>query len=153
MDLLDLGGELGVTPGPRGRPPASPRVVPTGGDLQDPAHRGDGMVGLLLLHEAIHPYGVAPASLAKKAAAFFRISRSCSSTRTRRRSWATSVRSSVVRPSSRRPSSKSAWRTQWLRDSNETPRSRATPVIVFPFWRASRTASALNSGGYGGLVF
>ncbi len=49
------------------------------------------------------------------------------------------------------PSSIWLWRTQCRSDSTEQPRSLATSLIVPPE-RAGRTASARNSGGYGGLV-
>src|SRR5690606_29864847 len=52
-----------------------PRIATTGGDTQQTTHDGDGVTGLLTLHKPKHSYRVRSVSLAKKAAAFFRISR------------------------------------------------------------------------------
>ena len=55
-------------------------------------------------------------SCANQAAAFDKMSRSTFSCRFSRRSRVSSVRSAVVRPSVRRPASRSAWATQLLID-------------------------------------
>ena len=70
------------------------------------------MMGLIHAHELEDLPGTVPVSLANQAAAFFKISRSSRSWRFSRRSRRSSSRSTVVRPSSRRPSSRSACRTQ-----------------------------------------
>src|SRR5215469_520727 len=57
-----------VSPGPPRRGSMSPRVVPAGGDAQHPAHGGDGVVGLLSLHELERLYRLDPVSLAAKKA-------------------------------------------------------------------------------------
>ncbi len=62
-----------------------------------------------------------------------------------------SSRSSVVSPL-RSPVSILSCFSQLRRLSEETPRSRATSEMGFCEKRTSFTASALNSGGYGGLV-
>src|SRR5690606_39242876 len=99
-----------------------PCVVPAGGDLQHAALRGDGPDRLMRSHEFEDPDGIEPVSRANQAAAFDKISRSVFSCFTSRRSRPSSSRSAVVRPSARRPSSRSAWRTQlriaWLDGSN-----------------------------------
>ena len=95
-----------------GTPTASPRVGPARGDAQHPAHRGHPMTGLVRLHEPEDLPGTEPVSRANQTAAFFRISRSLRSWRLSRRSRRSSSSSELVRPSSRRPSSRSAWRTQ-----------------------------------------
>ncbi len=89
--------------------------------------------------------------LRRKAVAF--LSTSLSSLRTlfsRLRRFSSS-RSSVVSPS-RFPVSICFHLSQLHRVSVGTPRSPATSESGFPEDRASFTASALNSGGYGGLV-
>lgn len=59
------------------------------------------------------------------------------------------ARSSLVRPDLR-PASTSSWATQLRSVWSETPRSLAIWAIVSPELFARRTASARNSGGYGG---
>ena len=58
-----------IGPRPGRRRAVAPRVVAAGGDTQDPAHGGDVVRGLLLLHESKARYGFDPVSLAKKVAA------------------------------------------------------------------------------------
>jgi len=94
--------------GARGRRALTPRVVAAGGNAQDAAERGDVVRGLLLLHEREPRYGVEFVSLAKKAAAFRRISRSSRKIRTSRRKRRTSACSSVVNPLVRFPLSSSS---------------------------------------------
>ena len=85
--------------------------------------------------------GTAPVSRANQAAAFFRISRSSRSVAFSRRSRCISVRSAVVRPSARRPASRSAWRTQFriacADGSNSRPKASGdrparTNSIIWP---------------------
>jgi hypothetical protein len=64
-------------------------------------------------------------SEAKKAAAFFKISRSSASTLTSRRRRRSSSRSAEVRPSAL-PSSTSIWRLQLRSDCGEHPSSSAS---------------------------
>src|SRR6202022_1034477 len=72
----------------------APRIESGPGDLEDSTHRCYRKVRLLRLDEReSHSF-----SLAKKAVAFFKISRSIRRVRTSRRSCASSVRSSVVNP-------------------------------------------------------
>ena len=98
-DLLDQ-RRVGERPLRRRAP--RPRVVARARHAQHPAHHRDVEVALLRVDEPEHHYRISLPSLAKKAAALFRISRSCSRTRTRRRSCVSSSLSSEVRPS-RRP--------------------------------------------------
>src|SRR5579884_2674881 len=130
-----------------------PCVVPAAGDAQYPAHRSHGMIPLLSLDEPVRRYRRGSVSLAKKVAAFFRISRSSCSTRTSRRRRFNSSRSSAVISPGRCPASISASRIHFRRDSSATPRSLAVWVTdLFPLL-AMRTASALNSGVYQLLGF
>jgi hypothetical protein len=58
----------------------------------------------------------------------------------------------VVGSPSRSPASICAWPSQLRNDCGETPSSRASSGSGSPLERTKRTASARNSGGYGGLV-
>ena len=94
--------------------------IAAGGDAQHPAQRGDREAGLLSLDEPEHAHRVSSVSRAKKAAAFFRISRSSRRIRfSRRRRRARHARRwSGPRP---RPASTSAWMTQRRSDSSAMP--------------------------------
>src|SRR5262249_13499141 len=118
---------------------------------QHTAEQRDRMVGLLHSDEAEALHRVS-LSRAKKAAAFFKISRSCSSVRTLRRSSRSSARSSLVSPS-RSPASVSACFTHDRSDSIAIPRSTAISRSGLPLRRYSSTASRRNSGVYGLLKF
>ncbi len=83
---------------------------------------------------------------------FFRISRSSRKMRFSLRRRPNSSRSSVVSPP-RKPASISCCRAQSRSESTDTPRSRATCTPGLPLSLKRRTASVLNSTGYGGLVF
>src|SRR5581483_4984989 len=128
-----------------------PGVEAGAGDAEHPAEQRDRVVGLLRRDEPEAAHRVS-LSRAKKAAAFFRISRSCSSIRTLRRSSRSSARSSVVRPS-RLPASTAACAVHTRSVSVEIPRSPATSFRERPLLRYSATASRRNSGGYGFLKF
>jgi hypothetical protein len=108
-DLLEQ-SVVRLRPGARAAP--VPRMVPAGGDAQDAAHRGNRMGGLIRLHESEPFEGIDPVARANQAAAFFRISRSSRSVAFSRRRRCSSVRSSAVRPSVRRPAFRSACVTQ-----------------------------------------
>src|SRR5436309_2817505 len=85
-------------------------------------------------------------SFAKKAVAFFRMSRSIRSVRFSRRSRPSSSRSAVVSaPGAPRPASISACRTQLRSAVSVRSSSRATAPMAFPLSRTTRTACALNS--------
>src|SRR2546425_6537208 len=84
--------------------------------------------------------------LAKKAVAFFRISRSIRSSRFSLRSCANSARSSLVRPVLPRVRSACARATQTPREEGVRSSSRATAPMVFPSSSTNRIAPALNSG-------
>ena len=85
----DLDGELRVRLRPLAARPLLPGVVAAAGDLEHLAQNGDRVVRLLRVDELEHH----PFSFAKKAAAFFNISRSISSRLTRLRSSRSSSRS------------------------------------------------------------
>src|SRR5919197_2705991 len=146
VELADLLQQLLVGPCPRGGTSLEPGVEATTRDVQDPAQQADRVVSLLRRDEPIPAHRVV--SFAKKAAAFFSISRSWRSTwfsrRRRRSSCCSAVVSSPGRPW---PASTSAWRTPLRRVWPETPRSLASSGIVLPLVRASSTASARNAAG------
>ncbi len=106
----------GLRPGPTG-------VEAAPADAEDAGHRGDVEAGLLSFREPVHRHRVRAVSPTNKADAFTKISRSSVSTRTWRRRRASSSRSLVVRPSVRRPASRSARFTHSRKAFAETPRS------------------------------
>src|SRR5437588_8336547 len=102
IDALDTFTEFDIGELARGRNMLVPLVEGGPGDLEQLARLDDvALLGLLRLDEREHVHRV---SLAKKAVARLRMSRSSRSTRTSRRNRASSSRSAVVSPS-RRPSS------------------------------------------------
>src|SRR5215213_5618929 len=151
VDRPDPLAEPLVGTGPRGGRPFPPGVVPAPRDTQQAAHRSHREVGLLRLDERERRYRIASLSLAKKAAAFFRISRSWRSVRTSRRRWRSSSRPPCVSPS-RAPPSTSARRTRVRSVRSAIPRSLATAPRDLSLRRASCTASASTAGGYRGRV-
>ncbi len=133
---------------PRRAPPPEPRVEPARGDAEHPGHRGDVEHGLVRPHEPVDLLGLV--SRANQAVAFARISRPSRRRRFSRRSLRSSSRSAVVIPSSRRPSSRSAWTTQLRIDCADGSNSRAR----WSGLRPDRTRSTIwrrNSAGYGAL--
>src|SRR4029078_10801138 len=98
VDAADGLEQGGIDLAPRGRPTSRPLAVPAWGAAQDAAQGDEMMVRLLALHEAVHGQRGRSVSRTRKAAAFARISRSSSSTFTRRR-----------RASSSRCSSRARW--------------------------------------------
>jgi hypothetical protein len=147
MDVPDLFGGSSIGLCPRRWWPVLPSVVPRAGNAQDPTHQRNRKARPLRLDEPVCTHRV-PSALAKKAAAFFKKSRSCFRTLTSRRSLLSSSRSSVVSPS-RSPWSISAYLTQRLSDSSAMPSSLATCGKDFSEERKSRSACSRNSGGYG----
>src|SRR5438876_5940328 len=119
-----------------------PDVERAPGHLEHATQHNDRVLGLLHRDEPIAAHRVV--SLAKKAAAFRRISRSSSSTRFSRRKRASSSRSAVVNPS-RCPASIAAWATQRCTVFSARPSSRQTCAIDLPELRISVTVSLLNS--------
>src|SRR5690554_774751 len=134
------------------RSPLSPQIVveSTATDAQQPAkqlHR----IGLPLLgNEPISQFD----SFAKKAVAFFRISRSSFSCRFSDRSRRSSSCSGVSWPLPRNAWASSAWYSLIQRPSMVAlmPRFRAASACLYPFSVTSRTASSLNSFVYCFLV-
>src|SRR3954468_24823059 len=118
-------------------------------DTEHAAHELDRVLGLLRRDEPEDPHRVS-LSLAKKAAAFFRMSRSSARIKFSRRNRRNSSRSSEVKPSAS-PASTSTWRDQLRSDCSEQPSSRASCGIGRPLERSKRTASARNSFEYGGV--
>src|SRR5206468_10361545 len=108
-DRSHLAQQARVGPGPRGGLTLHPGVEAAGRDAEDATEPSDRVVGLLRGDEPEPAHRVV--SLAKKAAAFFRISRPSRSTRTSLPSRASSSRSAVVNPF-RWPASISACATQ-----------------------------------------
>src|SRR5216684_2566335 len=110
--------------------------------LERPAQQPDRDGGLLHGDER-EPHAF---SLAKKAVAFFRMSRSIRSVRFSRRRRPSSSRSSVVSvPALPRPASTSACCTQRRTAVSARSSSRATAPTDLPLSRISRTVWALNS--------
>src|SRR5476649_150586 len=116
-------------------------VEATRRDLQVLTQLRDGELGLL----RVDPGEDYAWCLAKKAAAFFRMSRSMRNSRLSLRSAASSARSSVVSPVRHLVRSACAYRTQLPSDDGVRSNSRATAPIVLPSSNTSRTAPALNS--------
>ena len=148
VNRLNLRRQRGVLSRPRTRGTSVPRVVPAGGDLQHPAQSGDRRGGPERLHESDDPEGIASVSRANQAAAFFKLSRSSRSRAFSRRRRRRSSRSAVVRPSARRPASRSAWRTQlrlaWADGSNSSPSDSGVRPA-----RTRSTSRRRNSPEYG----
>src|SRR5438445_4194244 len=142
VDGGDLETQAFVRPRARRRRARLPGVEARARHLERAAehpHREDG----LLRGDEPESHGV---SFAKKAVAFFRMSRSIRSVRFSRRSRPSSSRSSVVSaPGVPRPASISACRTQLRSAVSVRSSSRATVGTDLPLSRTSRTASALNS--------
>ena len=86
MDLRHAGRQLRVGPCPSRGLALAPGPVAAGGDPQHVAESDDGGVGLLAVHERGGAHRIALVSCAKKAAAFFRLSRSSRTIRCARRS-------------------------------------------------------------------
>src|SRR5271154_4866781 len=132
MDRADAYGEFRIEPRPCGRRRLTPRIVAAGGDSQYPAHGGNPVDGLIRAHELERRDGTVPVSVANQAAAFAKISRSSRSTRFSRRSRLSSVRSSVVKPSLRRPSSSPACLTHFRMALADGSNSRASSLTLRP---------------------
>src|SRR5262245_24234 len=147
----DLHRQLSVLLRPCQQGTMLPRIVPTGGDPEHPAHGGNRMGGLVAFHEFESRKGIDVVSLANQAAAFRRISRSSRSIRTSRRRRRTSSFSSVVRPSARWPSSRAACTTQFRMALAEGSNLRARSSGVCPP-RTSSTSRRRNSAEYGRRV-
>src|SRR5712692_4158950 len=120
---------------------ALPGVEATARHAQTATENTDGMLGLLRRDEG-KPHRLC---FAKKAAAFFRISRSSWAIRNSFRSRASSSRSAVVRPVLPCVRSARARSTQLRSADSVKPKSRATAPIVLPSSSTSRTAPAMNS--------
>src|SRR2546422_1048503 len=145
-------GELDIGARARRHRSLPPRVVPAGGDTQDPAHGGNTVDGLVGGHELESLDGLEVVSRANQAAAFDRIARSSRSCRTSRRSRRTSSCSSVVSPSVRSPASSAACFTQFRIACAEGSNWRASSSGVRPL-RTSSTIRCRNSGEYDGWLF
>ena len=133
--------ERRVRLGTRRRLAPAPSVIARPRHLEHPAHRLHRIDGLVRPHES-EGLGNVIDSRANQAAAFPRISRSSSSCLTFRRSCRSSVRSSLVSPSARNPSSWSScsthFRIVFAVDSN----SRANSSGVRPRPGPARPSAA-----------
>src|SRR5712691_13411157 len=138
----NLDFERGIFLRPETEATPAPGVEARGRDQQRPAQHSHGVRRLLRLDEPeLHWL-----SFAKKAAAFFSISRSIRSCRASRRSATSSARSAVVRsPLPPPPASIPDCATQLRTADAVRPRSRETSPIVLPPSRTRRTTSALYS--------
>lgn len=107
MNRVDLRREPMSFRGSIRQAATAPRIQPALGDLEQPAHGGHRIVGLIHAHESEDRFGFGAVSCANQAAAFERISRSSLSCRfSRRRKRANSCRSALVNPPSPRPASR-----------------------------------------------
>src|ERR1019366_3327477 len=139
---LDVHDELHILQGPRRDRTRLPRIEAAARYRQYVAHRDRRPRRLLLVDEReLHAF-----SFAKKAAAFFKISRSISRRFTRLRNSLSSSRSAVVSTlSGRLPASALARFTHARRAVSVRSRSAATCATERPPAAQSFTASALNS--------
>ena len=141
MGRADHDPQLPVSLRVRRLGPPTPRIEPTRRDLkgttQDPNREGR-----LLCANEREPYAF---SFTKKAAAFFRISRSVRSTRFSFRNRRSSSRSSVVNPVRPFVRSARARSTQFRKADSVRSSSRATWPAVLPSSSTNRTAPVLNS--------
>lgn len=116
MTLRDLCRERHIANRPGTQPPPLPGVASTRRDPEDATHCRDREDDLVIPHEPEAPFeelGIVPASRANRAAACERMSRSCFKRRFSRRSFCSSARSLLVRPSVRAPRSRAAGCTQF----------------------------------------
>src|SRR6185369_3800726 len=121
--------------------PRKPRVEAASRHAEGPREHRHRVASPLRVDEReLHAF-----SFAKKAAAFFRISRSIRSSRFSLRSRASSARSSVVSPVLPFDRSARAWDAHVATEFALRSRSRATCAIVLPSSSTRRTAPALNS--------
>jgi hypothetical protein len=123
-----------------------PRIVPTRGNSERTALRGNRIFGLIALHESEDLFGTVSVSRANQAAAFDRISRSILSCLFSRRNRVNSTRSSLERPSTRRPLSRSDCLIQLRTVCRATSNSAARSSGSRPD-RASSTTFCRNSSG------
>ena len=129
----------------------APGIVAARGDLEHTAEHGNGVVGLIRLHESEDLFGTAFVSLANQAAAFERISASSFKRLFSRRRSVSSLCSSVVKPSSRRPESRSSCLSQFMIDWRATVNSSEREFMLRPARTRSRILRR-NSGGYVGRL-
>lgn len=130
------------------RPPTvSPRTETVQGDAEHPGHRDDAVASRIRCHDLERFPGTEPVSGANHAAALASISRAL-------RSWQfppprrrRSSRSGVANPSSRRPTSRSAWPTQLKMVCSEYTTSRGSSRIECSE-RTMSTIRSRESGGY-----
>src|SRR5438105_6673878 len=142
IDALDTFTEFGIGELARRRNMLVPLVEGGPGDLEQLARPHDvALLSLFRLDEREHVHRV---SLAKKAVARLRMSRSSRNTRFSLRNCASSASCSLVNPS-RRPSSTSACFTQARTAVSVNSRSRATLSTDFLGRLTCYTTTALNS--------
>src|SRR5579863_5275777 len=126
----------------RRRRPLAPGVVTRARNVQHPAHQCHRVAGLLR-RDKREPHWF---SLAKKAVAFFRISRSIRNRWFSRLSSTSSSRSlRLSAPAGPRPASTSACSTQRRKAVSPIPSSSASCPMLLPLLWISRTVSALYS--------
>src|SRR5689334_12006434 len=143
VDLADPFGERGVIEYPLGRRPAPPLVETLPGHVQHPAHESDRECLLRgLFRDKREPYWF---WLAKKAAAFFRKSRSIFTCWISLRSRCNSARSETSSSGSFASPFSRAFATQRPNVASTIPRLRATSATGCPEEITYCTASALYS--------
>ena len=149
--LLDFLQQLCVRLRSGRRGSLEPRIVSAGRDSQHSTLRGNLIFGLMSLRELEPPDGIEPVSRANQAVAFAKISRSSFTCRSSRFSRLSSSRSGVVRPSLRRPSSRSARSAHFRIVVAVGSNSFANCSGLRPA-RTNSTIWFRNSTGYGFLV-
>ena len=123
-----------------------PRVVARTRDLKHAAHDRDRVLRLPRSDEPEHHHRI-PLSFAKKAAAFFKISRSSASTLTSRRNRRSSSRSSLDHALGATLIA-SAILVHYRNVDGRDPQLRSSCLTDRPLVRIKRTASCLNSNEY-----
>ena len=150
VDLLDLLGQPRIRERPIRRRATLPVMKASPADAQHAAHHSDGIVRLLRGDQRVRLAYRPSSSLAKKTAAFRKISRSIRSFAFSSRSRASSSRSSPESPPGRSPRSAFSSFSQLRSVTSEIPNDLASLRCGWSPSRARRIASRRNSSGYGG---
>ena len=146
MNMAHLGQQDKILFHFLGMPIFQKSIISTPADFHNPAQHGYG-IGLLLLPDKVVSYSD---SLAKKAAAFFKRSRSILSRWFSLRSLCNSSFSCESRPLTGKAffPSEASWLFQRFNTLGWIPKFWAASLVLYPCSVISFTASTLNSGGY-----
>src|SRR5437899_3897265 len=143
MQAYNLGGQQAIRHGPGTRWAGQPTIEATATHSQDPTHSGDPKLPLVIPNEGV----LHGSSLAKYAAAFFKMSRSSLSRAFSRRSRMTSSSAATgcPDPGNAWPPAASSCAAHLYSRLRGTPNSRANSAAGRPDCFSNRTASSLNS--------